>query len=134
MSNISLKRKNLIFGTGTDIIEVDRVKDQISKDNGFKETIFTVNEITYCESKKNKAQHYAARFAAKESFFKAIGTGWRYGMAFNEIEILNNELGKPEVFLHGKTKEFAKDQGINKIHVSISHLKKIVNAIIILET
>ena len=123
----------MIFGTGIDIIEVDRVEDQIAKGDGFKEKIFTVKEIEYCESKKNKAQHYAARFAAKESFFKAIGTGWRYGMAFNEIEILNNELGKPEVFLHGKTKEFTEKQGIKNIHVSLSHIKKVVNAIIILE-
>jgi len=123
----------LIFGTGIDIIEVDRVENQISKDNGFTEKIFTKREIKYCESKKNKAQHYAARFAAKEAFFKAIGTGWRNGMAFNEIEILNNELGKPEVFLHGKTKEYSKKQLINNIHVSLSHIKKIVTAIITLE-
>ena len=123
----------MIFGTGIDIIEVDRVAKQIAENNGFKEKIFTEKEIEYCESKKNKAQHYAARFAAKEAFFKAIGTGWRNGMAFNEIEILNNELGKPEVVLHGKTKEFSKKQLINNIHVSLSHIEKFVNAIIILE-
>lgn len=78
----------MIFGIGIDIIEVERVKNQISKSNGFREKIFTEREIEYCESKKNKAQHYAARFAAKEAFFKAIGTGWRNGMAFNAIIIL----------------------------------------------
>ncbi len=123
----------MIFGTGIDIIEVDKVEKQISNNNGFTEKIFTKREIEYCESKKNKAQHYAARFAAKEAFFKAIGTGWRNGMAFNEIEILNNELGKPEILLHGKTKEFSEKQLINNIHVSLSHLKKIVTAIITLE-
>jgi holo-[acyl-carrier protein] synthase len=123
----------LIFGTGIDIIEVDRVKDRISKVNGLKEEIFTKREIGYCESKKNKAQHYAARYAAKEAFFKAIGTGWRDGMKFIEIEILNNELGKPEVVLYGKTKKFCDVQLINNIHVSISHIKKIVTAIITLE-
>jgi len=122
----------LIFGTGIDIIEVDRVEKQIAN-NGFREKIFTEREIEYCESKKNNAQHYAARFAAKEAFFKAIGTGWRNGMAFNEIEILNNELGKPEVILHGKTKEFSEKQLINNIHVSLSHIKNFVNAIIVLE-
>jgi holo-[acyl-carrier protein] synthase len=123
----------LILGTGIDIIEVERVENQISNSKGFKETIFTKREIKYCESKKNKAQHYAARFAAKEAFFKAIGTGWRDGMSFVEIEILNNELGKPEVILHGKTKEFSKKQLINNIHVSLSHIKNLVTAIITLE-
>ena len=123
----------MIFGTGIDIIEVDRVKDQISKINGLKEEIFTKREIGYCESKKNKAQHYAARFAAKEAFFKAIGTGWRDGLAFIEIEIVNNELGKPEIFLHGKTKKFSERNAIKNIHVSLSHIKNLVTAIITLE-
>ncbi len=123
----------MIFGTGIDIIEVDRVMNRISKGDGFKEEIFTKREIGYCESKKNKAQHYAARFAAKEAFFKAIGTGWRDGMAFIEIEILNNELGKPEVVLHGKTKKISESNVINNIHVSLSHIKKFVTAIITLE-
>ena len=123
----------MILGIGTDIIEVDRVKNRISKNDGFKENIFTKKEIEYCESKKNKAQHYAARFAAKESFFKAIGIGMRNGMAFCEIEILNNKLGKPEVFLHGKTKKFSKELSIKNIHVSLSHIKNFVTAIITLE-
>lgn len=123
----------MIFGTGIDIIEVERIKDRISKIQGLKEKIFTGKEITYCESKKNKAQHYAARFAAKEAFFKAIGTGWRDGLEFIEIEILNDALGKPEVFLHGKTKKFSERNAIKNIHVSLSHLKNLVTAIITLE-
>jgi holo-[acyl-carrier protein] synthase len=123
----------LIFGTGIDLIEVDRVRNKISKVDGLKEEIFTKREIEYCESKKNKAQHYAARYAAKEAFFKAIGTGWRDGMAFIEIEILNNELGKPEIVLHGKTKNFIKLHAINNVQVSLSHIKDFVTAIITLE-
>lgn len=123
----------MIYGTGIDIIEVERVKDQISKVIGLKEEIFTKKEIGYCESKKNKAQHYAARYAAKEAFFKAIGTGWRDGMKFIEIEILNNELGKPEVFLHGKIKKFCDSHTISNIHVSLSHIKNFVTAIITIE-
>ena len=109
------------------------MEDQISKSDGFRETIFTKTEVGYCESKKNKAQHYAARYAAKEAFFKALGTGWRDGMAFIEIEILNDELGKPEVILHGKTKEVSEKHGISYIHVSLSHIKNLVTAIITLE-
>ena len=123
----------MIFGTGTDIIEVERVANQISKSNGFREKIFTEREIGYCESKRYKAQHYAARFAAKEAFFKALGTGWRDGMTHIEIEILNNELGKPEIVLHGKTKKVFRRYSIKNIYVSLSHIKNFVNAIVILE-
>lgn len=123
----------MIFGIGTDIIEVERVGKQISKVNGFKEKIFTPNEIKYCESRKNKAQNYAARFAAKEAFFKAIGTGWRGGLAFNEIEVVNNELGKPEINLYGETKKLIEKDRIENIYVSLSHVKNLASAIVILE-
>ena len=123
----------MIFGIGTDIIEVERVEKQISKDNGFKEKVFTAKEIEYCESKKGKAQNYAARFSAKESFFKAIGTGWRGGLAFTEIEILNDELGKPSIIPHGEVKKFIEENKITNINVSLTHIKEIANAIVIIE-
>ncbi|MCD4680313.1 MAG: holo-ACP synthase [Bacteroidales bacterium] len=123
----------MIAGLGTDIIEVSRVKEQLLKDEGFVNNIFTSSEIEYCESKKNKAENFAARYAAKEAFFKALGTGWRYGMTFKEIEIINDELGKPEIIVSGKVKEFIDKTKVINIHVSLSHLKDIVNAIVILE-
>ncbi len=124
----------MIYGIGTDLIEVGRVKKQLLKENGFKQKIFSSNEISYCESKAKPAEHFAARFAAKEAFFKALGTGWRFGMKFNEIEIINNELGKPEIILAGVAKDFSSEKKISNIHLSISHLKEIANAIVILET
>ncbi len=93
----------MIFGVGIDNIEVSRVKKQIDGTTKFKEKIFTSKEIQYCESKKSYAESFAARFAAKEAFFKAIGTGWRGGMQFKEIEIINNDLGKPDILISGKT-------------------------------
>ncbi len=66
----------MIFGTGIDIIEVERVRDRIASGNGFREYVFSEREIEYCETKANKYEHYAARFAAKEAFLKALGTGW----------------------------------------------------------
>jgi holo-[acyl-carrier protein] synthase len=123
----------LIFGLGTDIIEVEKVELKMSKTGGLREKIFTQKEIEYCESKFHKGQHYAARFAVKEAFFKALGTGWRHGMAFCEIEILNDDLGKPEITLHGKAKEFTENSAISHTHVSLSHIKNIVNAVVILE-
>ena len=123
----------LIFGIGTDIIEVDRILLQLSKTDGLKSKLFTEEEIKYCESKRYSEQHFAGRFAAKEAFFKALGTGWGSGFAFDQLEILNNKSGSPEFIVKGKVKEFIKTKKISKIHVSISHLKKIANAFVILE-
>ena len=84
----------MIAGLGIDIIEVERIAEKMKKD-GFRELVFSANEIAYCESKTHKHEHYAARFAAKEAFFKALGTGWLNGTAFNEVEIIINEQVKP---------------------------------------
>jgi len=123
----------LIFGIGIDEIEVARIEKQIQKEAGFKERVFTSAEIEYCESKKYRAQHYAARFAAKEAFMKAVGTGWRDGLAFNEIEIVKDELGRPALVLYGKAKEITDKHKITNIHVSLSHIKELANAIVTLE-
>jgi holo-[acyl-carrier protein] synthase len=95
--------------------------------------VFSPQEIAYCETKAHPFQHYAARFAAKEAFFKALGTGWVSGTAFNEVEIINNEHGKPMVNLLGETARFVATMSISKISVSLSHLKTMASAIIILE-
>jgi len=123
----------LIFGIGIDEIEVARIEKQIQKEAGFKERVFTSAEIEYCESKKYRGQHYAARFAAKEAFMKAVGTGWRDGLAFNEIEIVKDELGRPALVLYGKAKEITDKHKITNIHVSLSHIKELANAIVTLE-
>ena len=123
----------MIFGTGIDMIEVERVAEKIGKNSGFTELIFSQSEINYCETKANKYEHYAARFAAKEAFFKALGTGWKNGTAFNEIEIVNNEAGKPEINLLGNTATTIAAMGLGKISVSLSHLKTMATAIVIIE-
>lgn len=123
----------MIFGTGIDMIETERVEAKISKESGFREMVFSKNEINYCEAKANKFEHYAARFAAKEAFFKALGSGWKNGTAFNEIEITNDEAGKPEIILLGETAKTIAALSIGKISVSLSHLKNIASAIVIIE-
>lgn len=123
----------MIHGVGIDIIEVDRVTEKISKENGFRELVFSQGEIMYCESKTHKFEHYAARFAAKEAFLKAIGTGWFGNVAFNEIEVVNDELGKPAIQLLGNTKIFLENKNINRISVSMSHLKSVASAVVIIE-
>ena len=124
----------MIYGIGTDIIEVQRIKKLLAKNNDFKEKIFSENEITYCEKFILKEQNYAARYAAKEAFFKALGTGWRFGMAFNEIEILNDDLGKPYFNFLGKVMEYLDNKKINKSHLSITHIKDYGSAYVILES
>ena len=122
----------MILGIGTDLIEVERVADKMQA-KGFKELVFTQNEITYCEMKTYKYEHYAARFAAKEAFLKAIGTGWRTGTAFNEIEVYNDEQGKPELRFYGNTEKTVEKMKIGNIFVSLSHLKSVACAMVILE-
>jgi holo-[acyl-carrier protein] synthase len=122
----------MIIGIGTDIAEVHRIAKSIEKD-GFKEKVFSKSEIIYCETKTNKAENFAARFAAKEAFFKALGTGWRGGMSFNEVEVWNDELGKPTLNIVGQTAEIIKERNIKIIHVSLSHIKDVAMATVVLE-
>lgn len=123
----------MIAGLGIDMIEVERVAVKISKNNGFTELVFSEKEIAYCESKANKFEHYAARFAAKEAFLKACGTGWTSGSSFNEIEITHDSEGKPQISLLGQTASLVTKIGINKIFVSLSHLKSMASAVVIIE-
>lgn len=122
----------MIIGLGTDIAEVPRILKSI-ENIAFKEKVFSATEISYCETKTNKAENFAARFAAKEAFFKALGTGWRGGMAFNEVEVLNDELGKPSINLLGQTAVYVKEHNIKVIHVSLSHIKDVAMATVVLE-
>ncbi|HYM92645.1 MAG TPA: holo-ACP synthase [Chitinophagaceae bacterium] len=123
----------MLAGLGIDLIEVNRISEKINKESGFRELVFSKTEIAYCESKTNKFQHYAARFAAKEAFFKALGTGWIEGAQFNEVELTNGQSGKPELGLLGETKKLLSAFGISNILVSVSHLKTIASAIVIIE-
>ena len=123
----------MIAGLGIDMIEVERIATKIGKENGFRELVFSPNEIVYCESKTNKFEHYAARFAAKESFFKALGTGWLSGTAFNEVEIAHDENGKPIITLLGETALTVSALNFTQISVSLTHLKSMASAVVIIE-
>lgn len=123
----------MAHGVGIDIIEVNRIEKLITSSDRFKQRIYTQNEVDYCEARKNKAQNYAARFAAKEAFLKAIGTGWRSGVAFREIEVVNDEQGKPEIHLHGRTKKITQDRHIKNIQLSLSHVKELAVAVVVVE-
>lgn len=122
----------MIIGIGTDIAEVSRIGKSIEND-AFKIKVFSETEIVYCESKANKAENYAARFAAKEAFVKALGTGLRGEMFINEIEVVNDDLGKPTIRLSGKAAETISTKNIKTIHVSLSHTKEMAMATVVLE-
>ncbi|WDF55483.1 holo-ACP synthase [Mucilaginibacter sp. KACC 22063] len=120
----------MITGLGTDIVEVDRMEQSILRANGFREMVFSAHEIQYCERMANKYEHYAARFAAKEAFFKALGTGWKSGTSFNEIEVFNDANGKPEIRLLGQSAEAV---GPVRILVSLTHVQSMAAATVIIE-
>ena len=124
----------MIFGIGTDLIEVERVAEKMEKKQGFKELVFSADEIIYCEARTYKYEHDAVHFAAKEAFLKAIGTCWRNGTAFNEIEIYNDEEGKPEIRFHGLTAKTIAELKLGKIFVSLSHLKTMACAMVVIES
>ena len=113
-----------IIGIGTDIVNIKRIKKLIkTKNSTFKNRIFSKNEINYCEKKSNPYPFYAKRFAAKEAFSKALGTGIRKGISFKNIEVKNNKLGKPSVLIKGKTAILFKKKIKNKkyfIYLSLS--------------
>jgi len=123
----------MIIGTGIDIIEVARVYEKVQRSDGFRDKVFSAAEIAYCESKANPAEHYAARFAAKESFLKATGRGLLTGFDLYEIEIISDNEGKPEIILTGKMKAWSAVQPWKKIHVSISHVALVACASVIIE-
>ena len=114
----------MVKGIGIDIIEVHRIKKLAEKNSRFLERIFTSQEISYCQEKRNKYQHLAARFAAKEAFFKAIGRriNWK------DIELTNLPSGKPCLKIKSKEKF-----SFEEAHVSISHLTEYAVAAVILD-
>ena len=113
-----------IFGIGTDIVNIKRMEKSLRRNgNAFKKRIFSKNEIIYCERKKNPSTFYAKRFAAKEALSKALGTGIRKGIDFKNIEISNDNLGKPSIKLKGSTANFLKKKIKTKkyfIYLSLS--------------
>ncbi len=123
----------MIFGVGTDMMDVKRMEKELQRDNGLMEKVFTPYEIDYCRAKANPYMHFAARYAAKEAFLKAMGTGWRNGLKFTDAEVRSNKLGKPVLKLLGKAAELAKKNKFKNIQLSISHLEELANAIVIIE-
>ena len=125
-----------IFGIGTDIVNIKRIEKSLKRHGSkLKNNIFSKNEITYCENKKNSAAFYAKRFAAKEALSKALGTGIRKGIKFKDIEIRNDSYGKPSIYLKGAVDDYLKKKIKSKkysIHLSLSDDKPWAQAMVII--
>jgi holo-[acyl-carrier protein] synthase len=116
---------------GTDITEVDRIQRLIEAHPRFVTTVFTEREIAYCQQKRNRYQHFAARFAAKESVMKVIGKGWLQGIEWTDIEVVSLPSGKPEIRAHASLQRAMQQQGIASFAVSLSHCKSYAIAAVI---
>ena len=123
----------MILEIGVDLVEVERIKSiSLKWGDRFEKRVFTPREINYCNSKKSRYQSLASRFAAKEAVFKALGTGWRFGLRWQDVEVVNDSLGKPNIILSGEAQQRAELMGAKKVMVSLSHTKKYAVAYVVL--
>jgi holo-[acyl-carrier protein] synthase len=124
----------MIVGTGIDIAEVPRIAESIARfGERFLRRVYTEGEIRYCESKANRVERYAARFAAKEAAMKALGTGWNHGVRWRDVEVTRLPGGRPTMTFHGKAAEFAVRLGAVHVALSLSHTSEQAIAQVILE-
>ena len=113
-----------VLGVGTDVTECLRIAQMIDRHGELVvDRVYTPLEIEYCRSRRMATQHFAGRWAAKEAVLKALGTGWRRGISWRDIEVKNGPGGRPQAFLKGGTQEIAEKMGIHCILVSISHCR-----------
>lgn len=125
----------MIVGTGVDIAEVHRIREAIERHGKrFVERIYTPAEIAYVERKANRYERFAARFAAKEAGMKAIGTGWRHGVRWQDFEVANLPTGKPTLRFHGEAARFADALGVRNVALSLTHTAELGMAHVILES
>jgi len=124
----------MIKGIGIDIIDISRIEKGITE-HGRRliDRIFSSDEIAYCEARTYRSRHYAARFAAKEALFKALGTGLGQGMSWQDVEIANDDRGQPRIHLSRKARDLADHLGIARTHLSLSHDRHNAVAVVMLE-
>ena len=124
----------MIVGIGIDLVEISRLKRSIERFNErFLKRIYTVRELEYCQQKLIQETHYAVRFAAKEAMVKAVGIGVRNGITWQDIEVVNDGMGKPEIRTYGKCKQILSILKVNRIHISLSHTENYGIAMVVLE-
>ncbi len=111
----------MIVGIGIDLVKIDRIDKAVRNHTGFLEKVFTNQESEYCTRQKFPAQHFAARFAAKEAVLKAIGTGWSAGVKWTDMEVLHGDGGGPIVNVSGRVKDLMDLKGVKQVLLSYSH-------------
>lgn len=124
----------MIVGTGIDIAEVARIRANAERfGERFLERVFTPAERAYADRKANRYERYAARFAAKEAGMKALGTGWRRGVRWQDFEVANLATGKPTLLLHGQAARIAAQLGVTSVSLSLTHTAQQGMAFVVLE-
>jgi holo-[acyl-carrier protein] synthase len=124
----------MIVGTGVDLAEVPRIRASVERfGDRFIRRIYTPSEIAYVERKANRYERYAARFAAKEAGMKAIGTGWKRGVTWQDFEVANLPSGKPTLRFHGMAAQYAAQLGVKTVSLSLTHTSALGMAHVILE-
>jgi holo-[acyl-carrier protein] synthase len=125
----------VILGTGIDLAEVPRIRAAIERFGArFVDRVYTPAEIAYVQRKANRFERYAARFAAKEAGMKALGTGWRMGVRWQDFEVVNLPSGRPTLRLHGKAETYANKLGVRNISLSLTHTAESGMAHVIFES
>lgn len=122
----------MIIGIGIDITEIEKMAKSLES-KAFQRKVFTPSELEICAEVKNSVECLAGKFAAKEAFMKALGTGIRQEVWFTQIEVLNDESGKPIVQVSGEADKRLEESGAEHIHISISHSGELAVAVVILE-
>jgi len=124
-----------VAGIGVDIVQVERVSEVIAQHGDrFLARIFTPREVAYCRSRKRKDEHFAARWAAKEAAVKALRAAFEGAVSWREIEVATGQAGEPMLKLHGGAAQLAKKHGIERLHLSISHVSALAVACVVAET
>ncbi len=124
----------MVIGLGTDLIEIARIERSVERfGEAFLQRVYTPGEIAYCQRKKNAAESFAARFAAKEAGAKALGTGISQGVSWREFEVRRLPGRRPELHLSGRAAEIAKQLGVRKVSLSLSHSRTMSIAVVVAE-
>lgn len=124
----------MIVGIGVDLVDIDRVDSMLRRHpERALSRLFTATERQYCLGSKSPAESFAARFAAKEALFKALGTGWTSGVSWQEVEVQRELIGAPGIVLYGSTRQYAIALGVRNIHLSLTHSRSVACAYVILE-
>ena len=124
----------MIAGIGTDLVDVKRIAEKLSRNPSFRDHVFSVREIDYCEQQKESAMHYAARWAVKEAYLKAYGVQFIGNHRLPEIETCHRENGQPFIQLYGKALQEFTEKNFVSIHLSITHTHELAMATVIIET